>query len=241
MPGRPRSTTTRSGWRSAARRSASSPVGARSTSKSRALRLVARALQDLGLVVDEQDPGHAGATAPSVAASRLTTIVDPPAWGVVDVQLAAHGLDEALGHRQPQPHAVAAVAHPLERLEQPLPVPHRDAGAPVDDPEVDAVRHRAGLDAHRAIGARRVERVGGQVGHCPLEEGRVGRHPGQRLVEVDDHGRGGAAEAGQRRRHDLLVADRPRLEPQRARSGGGSCRGGSTPGRRGGRSPRRWS
>ena len=145
--------------------------------------------QDLGLVVD--DAGR-GSRLPPPRPARPMTIVMPPPGVSSTVQLAAHGLDEALGHGQPEPHPVrAAVAEPLERLEDPLPVGHRDARAPVDDPEVDAVRRpRRPRCAPGRSGPDACEGVGGEVGHGPLEQGRVGRGPaGSVSSSVDVHRR----------------------------------------------------
>ncbi len=98
-------------------------------------------LQDADVVVDDQTRGsrrHLQADHDR----RATT------GRVVDRDGAVHRVDESLRHRETEPDAVVgrppAVAEALERLEHRLALIAGDAGAPVDDAEVDAV---AGDDA----------------------------------------------------------------------------------------------
>ena len=121
-----------------------------------------------------------------------------------------------LATASPSPTPSAAVAQPLERLEDAAPGPppgcpgpgRRPGGRPGPPPRRPrSARGRSGPDAAMALAARLATARSSRAGSA--------WHPGQRLVEVDVHGVGGTAEAGQRGRHDLLVADRSGLEPQR--------------------------
>ena len=60
---------------------------------------------DLRLVVDHQDPGHA-----STASGKPDDHRHPAAGGVLDGELAAHRVDEALRDREPEPHPAPTVA-----------------------------------------------------------------------------------------------------------------------------------
>ena len=109
----------------------------------------------------------------------------------------------------PTPTPFEPIADALERLEHPLPLGHRDAGAAVDDPEVDLEADGSGLDPDRLLGWRPRDRVVDEVRDRPLQQRRIGVDAGQRLGDV----RGDApvprsiAEARERGRHDLLDAD----------------------------------
>ena len=73
------------------------------------------------------------------------------AGGVLGVEGAAHGLGEAAGDGEAEADAGAArgVAVALEGLEDAVLGLVRDAGAAVDDPQLDAVAERAGGDQRR--------------------------------------------------------------------------------------------
>ena len=109
----------------------------------------------------------------SAARSRATT-VSPPPGRVLDLDLAAHRLDEPLRDGQPEPHALvrARVAEPLERQEQPLPLVARDAGPAIDDAHVDDAVDDARGDARRRAGRREAHRVLDHVRERPLEQAR---------------------------------------------------------------------
>ena len=94
-------------------------------------------------------------------------------------------VDEALGDREAEADAAAGVAQPLERLEDPLAVGHGDARArstmrrstrPATAP-ASMRTGRPGPDAAMALAAR--------LATDPLEQGGIGLHPRQRLVEGD--------------------------------------------------------
>ena len=64
---------------------------------------------------------------------------EPAAGCLLEHQGPGHGLHQAAGERQAEAEpGGAGVAEPLERQEHPVPVGHRDAGAGVDDPQLDA-------------------------------------------------------------------------------------------------------
>ena len=92
----------------------------------------------------------------------------------------------------------------LERLEHELAVGRPDAGAAVDDADVDAAApvddDLAGRDPHGRVGRRVAHGVADEVGERPLQQRGVGEHVGQRLGHVDLDVAGGRAEAGDARR-----------------------------------------
>jgi len=71
----------------------------------------------------------------------------PTTGGVLEVQLAAHGLDETArdGQAETDPGAVVGVTEALEGEEDQVAVGRSDAGTVVDDPQVDPVGHPPGL------------------------------------------------------------------------------------------------
>ena len=234
MPGRPRSRTTTSGWSRGGQRAApSSPVGGEVDLVAARPQVDGQRPADLRLVVDDQDAASSvgrqrQARAPSVSAA---------ARGVLDGELAAHGLDEAAGHREPEADAgaVGAVAEALERLEHPLAVVGGMPGPVVDDAQVDPVADRAGLDARpaspggasaSALATRLASARSSRAGSASTARQRLGH------VDVD-----ACPRSAQRRRaraaDDLVEADRPALHGAARRSGAGSCRAGC---RRGGSS-----
>ena len=88
-------------------------------------------------------------------ASSRTTIGEPAARCVLDLDLAAHRLDEPSRDGEAESDAVAplAVAESLERQEHPVALVRGNAGPAVDDAEVDA-----------AVDARRRRRAAGSHG-----------------------------------------------------------------------------
>ena len=72
-------------------------------------------------------------------------MVRPPPGVSSGVEGAAHGLGEPAGQREAETDAgvVVPVAEPLEGQEHAVPFLGRDAGAAVDDPQLDPVAVRA--------------------------------------------------------------------------------------------------
>ncbi len=232
----PRSSTTRSGGgrprpreRLGARRRRCAPR------TSRARRLIRERAQDLRLVVDDQDPGHArlldcratsadaadrrsrsraraaAASATGTAISE-TTMVRPPPGVSSGSSVPPMASVEAAGQRQSEADAgrVVGVAEPLERAAKTCSrASARDARAAVDDPQLDPVAERAAGDQRRA--------AGGAVAHARWRGGWRGPAPaarGRRAPSGRSSGRSTTTgrPSGRRRR-----APGPR--PRRARSG----------------------
>ena len=109
-------------------------------------------LADARIVLDHECP-HS-------AASRVMAMVAPPPGVSSMLIVAAHRLDEPLGDGEPETDAVVrgacAVAEALERLEHRLPLVSGDAGAAVDDAEVDLLSDLRRLDPHAGAVGRPV-------------------------------------------------------------------------------------
>ena len=174
MPGRPRSSTTTSGWRSTTSFSASSPVG-------RQLHVVAPGPQvrgqgppDLRLVVDHQ---HRVTTPTAKEGGTPDRQRDgegePPTGGVLDPEPPAHGGHEPTGDGQAEADAgAAAVAEPLKRLEHgpggpPAPPGPGRSPAARPGPPADASTRtpRSRWDGGRWRRRWRPPARAGQVGH----------------------------------------------------------------------------
>ena len=82
-------------------------------------------------------------------------MVRPPPGVASGLQGAAHGLGQPAGQGEAEADAgvVVAVAEALERQEDPVPVGGRDAGAVVDDPDLDRAGVLAGGDRGRLVRA----------------------------------------------------------------------------------------
>ena len=119
---------------------------------------------DLGLVVDDQHPGHPPTSAGGWAdasgerhtgsarpSGNATTIVRPPPGVSSGVRVPPIASTKPTGHREPEADAVdtRAVAEPLERLEDPLTVLGRDAGPSIDHPQLDPAAGGGSEDAAR--------------------------------------------------------------------------------------------
>ena len=128
--------------------------------------------QDLRLVVDDEDAGHE-------LALQAHDHRQPAAGGVLDLDPAAHRLDEPFRDREPEsdPVAAAGVAEPLEGEEHPLAFRRRDARPAVDDPHVDAAVHRAGCDPRAAVLGRVVRQRSRSRSRAPARAGRRRRGP----------------------------------------------------------------
>ena len=182
MPGRPRSSTTTSGWWPAASVERVLAVGREVDVVAAGAQVDAERAQDLRLVVDDQHPRH-------VAAGRLMTIVTPPPGVSSTSSSPPIASTKPARHREAEPDAAAvgAVAQTLERAEHVLALRRRDAGTAVDHVEVDPSLRDARFDAHRGRRRRPRDRVLDHVGDRPLEQRGVGVHARQRLVDVDLH------------------------------------------------------
>ena len=165
----------------------------------------------------------------------------PAAGGVLDLDLAAHRLDEALRDREAEPDAVAAagVAESLEGQEHPLALGRRDARAAVDDPHVDVAVDRPGRDPRRRRARASARPRSRSRWRARARAGRRRRGPAG-----SDSGRSSATSAARepRLRGRPAAPRRDRRAPRGSRarrSGAGSCRAGCRRVRSGGRSPRR--
>ena len=77
----------------------------------------------------------------------ITTVVPPPGVSSISTVAPMASTNPRVdGETQPDAAAAVAVAEPLEGLEDPFPVGAGDAGAPVDDAQIDAVGERPRLD-----------------------------------------------------------------------------------------------
>src|SRR5262249_30201052 len=143
------------------------------------------------------------------------------AWRVLDVEVTPYRADEPLRDREAEPDtgAVRTITYPLERLEHPLAIGDRDAGAAVDHPEVDLRCHRARFDAHRLLGSAPCDRVVDEVCHRTLEQRWVGVDARKRLGDVrrDATMTSAITEARECSRHDFLDADPRVMDAQRTR------------------------
>ena len=95
--------------------------------------------------------GRRGACRSTVGSE--TTMVSPPPGRLLGLERAAHRLGEAAGEGQAEADAggVVGVAEALEGQEDPVPVVGRDAGAAVDDPELDPVAEPAAGQVRRRV------------------------------------------------------------------------------------------
>ena len=162
MSGRPRSSTTRSGWPVGGLAQRGGAVGGDVDLVVAGAQVDPQGAQDLRLVVDDEDAGHVRLLRPRRArpvggrraAGSAAIMVSPPpgvsSGSSVPPIASARPRDRA--RPSPTPVCVVAVAEPLERQEDPVARPRRDAGAAVDDPQLDLVAVRAGGD--RAAAAR---------------------------------------------------------------------------------------
>ena len=148
----------------------------------------------------------------SAARSRATIVSPPP--GVSSTSISppiASTKPFATARPSPTPSPWPGVAEPLERLEQPLALGRRDAGAAVDDADVDdAVDDARGHPRAACPAARSGPRSAITLASARSSRPAVGEHARKRLghVELDDAV--GDAEAVQRRGQHLLEADRAR-------------------------------
>ena len=235
MPGRPRSSTTASGvplregqrglaCRRRGRPRSRAPLGWRRARGGSAARRRRRG------------PGSRRA-----ASSRKISVRPPP--GVSSTSTTppiASTNPRATASPSPTPSMLALSPSRWNGTNMPSCWSSGDAGAAIDDAQVDAVAGAARHDTDGRAGPVR-ERVGDDVRDRAFEEPGIRLHPRQRLRHVDVDGvraarRGCAARPARPRR-----ARSGRRRSAALRSGAGSCRAGCRRGRRAGRSPRRSS
>ena len=158
---------TRSGGWAAAAASASVPVAARAHLVVAGAQVDAQGPQDLRLVVDDEDAGHrrclvcvrAGPGAAGGDAGRRrgseTTMVSPPpgvsSGSRVPPMASARPRDSA--SPRPTPVVLSVSPRRWNGQEDPVPVVGRDAGAAVDDPDLDPVAEPAAGQVRRACSA----------------------------------------------------------------------------------------
>ena len=154
------------------------------------------------------------------------TVVPPPAVSSIStVPRTAWTKPRATARPRPTP-VPAWVAEALEGCEDLLPQGDRDTGAPVDDPEVDAVAEGAGLDADGLSGGD--QRTALSITLATARSRSAGSaSTGGRVSsrsEVDDRRPGGPGWPGRPR----TTSSRPPAEASAAgpRPGAGSCRAG---------------
>ena len=155
MSGRPRSSTTRSGWSAAAAVQRLGAVGGGDHVVLAGVQVDPQRAQDLRLVVDDEDAGHRAFRFVPVRRCRSrrsrVRLLDragrcrlggqaqghgeAAARGVVRGEAAAHGLGQPAGQGQPEADAggVVSVAEALEGQEDAVPVGRGDARAVVDE------------------------------------------------------------------------------------------------------------
>ena len=155
-------------------------------------------------------------------------MVRPPPGVSSGLERSAHGLGQAAGEGQAEPDAggVVGVAEALEGQEDPVPVVGRDAGAAVDDADLDPVAEPAAGQVGRLSGRRVAQGVGAEVRQDPFQQSGVGLDEGELLGRVDED----ASARPRRGRRGLARRPRPRRSAARRstwrRPAGGSCRAG---------------
>ena len=202
--------------------------------------------QDLRLVVDDQDAGHGrsltvrrpvvealddGAVgqrawpASSLAATGglrrragVSTMVSPPPGVVSGIRVppmaSARPRDSA--RPRPTPVLVVPVAEPLERQEHLVALVVGDAGAVVDDAQLDPVAVLAGGDQRRPVGRAEPQRVADDVDQDALQQAGVGRDGGQVVGDAHADVPAGLAELVERGRDRVLQPDRGGGDAERA-------------------------
>ena len=129
----------------------------------------------------------------------------------LDPDLAAVGLDEPAHDREAEAGAAVAGglgAGAVERLEDPLALGLRDAGAAVDEAQQDAPADVAGADRDR-VAARVAVGVLEQVRERPLELGGVGADRRQVGVDRDLERRPAGGRGRRSRRRATSSIERP--------------------------------
>ena len=155
----------------------------------------------------------------SAASGSRICIVTPAAVGVEGPDRAAHRLDEALGHGEPEPDATGGpVVQSLERVEDPQLGVCRDAGAVVDDLDADSGAVGPGGEIGRPAGGGEPHGVGQRRWQAPVRAGRgrcrpaAGRRAGRAVrVPVSPRSASGATSSSDGRPHQRV--DRPGLQP----------------------------
>ena len=222
-PGRPRSSSTRSGCSVATACMAASPVATFEHRVVAGAQVERERPPDLRLVVDHEDLAHTVSSTSAVASGSTIVAVSPPPGCVVEHQPALHRTDEPVDDREPETHPVGTgVVEPLERRQHLAAPVDRDAGAAVDDAHVEIVADRGGGHGDRRARGRVAARVVDQVGDRALEQRPVGEDGRQVGWHVDGDRFGPVREAPHRRvdrivhrhRHELH-GERARLEPAR--------------------------
>ena len=184
MPGRPRSRITSVGMMRAPRASsASSPVAGEVDVVAAGPEVRCR-----GPAGSAARRRRRGSRVTCAACSARRPSVQPAAGGVLELELAAHRLDEALGDGEAEPDPVAVRRCRRAAGTARTPRRARRAGCPGRGRRRARRRRRRPRPPRRApaiAGRRARERVGDEVGDRPLEQRRVGDDRRQRLGDVD--------------------------------------------------------